>query len=133
MKNNPQLSPKDRNLIRGAIRRVFARCELRREVIEGVTVRGYRDPLRPRVKTFCECQLCGTLTPKSYMVVDHIHPVIPLDKSLEEMSIEEFVNALWCDIINLQAVCPACHAAKTKTENELRRKYKKEKKENERR
>lgn len=62
------------------------------------------------------------------MVVDHLVPVIPVESSMEEMSADDLINNVWCELNNLQVLCPACHSVKTKAENALRRKYKKENK-----
>ncbi len=129
--NNDRISPKERNLIKGALRRVFSRSDLRKTVLEASVVKGYLDPERPRVKTWCRCEECEKLEPKSYMVVDHKNPVVPVNRSLEEMTWDELVNNLWTKLDNLQALCDTCHTVKTKAENKERRKLKKEKKLNE--
>lgn len=119
---------KERGLIKGAIMRVFSRSELRRKVIEASIIHGYVDATRSRVKTWCRCLLCLVPTPKSYMEVDHITPKIPLNSSLESMTWDELIEKTWCSITNLQAICESCHNVKTKYENSLRRKFKKERK-----
>jgi 5-methylcytosine-specific restriction endonuclease McrA len=126
MRNPP--NPKERNLVKGAIMRVFSRSELRREVIDESIMIGYIDTSRPRVKTWCKCKECETPTPKSYMAVDHIEPKVPVDSSLEEMSWDELVDNTWCAKSNLQPICTDCHDRKSKAENKVRRKLKKEKK-----
>lgn len=123
-----QLSPKERGLIKGCIRRVFSRSDIRRQVIESSVVPGYTDLSRKRVKTWCKCSECEEMIPKSYMEVDHKDPVIPLDRSLEEMSLDELVDRTWCGIENLSAICETCHDVKTKAENKERRQNKKNKK-----
>jgi len=125
--SNSRISKKERNLIKGAIRRVFSRSELRQEVIKRCIDKDHIDLTRPRVKTWCKCELCGTYIAKSSMVVDHISPVIPLDSSMEEMTWEQMIDRLWCDISNLQGICEQEHALKTKLENKLRRENKRAK------
>jgi 5-methylcytosine-specific restriction endonuclease McrA len=127
---NPRITAKEWNLIKGAIRRVFSRSELRKTVIERTIVKGYTDETRKRVKTWCRCEQCGKLDAKSSLAVDHISPVVPTNSSFADMSLEELTDRIWCDIVNLQAICSDCHEAKSKIENKERRKYKKEKKEN---
>ena len=97
---------------------MFSRSELRQQVIEASVVQGYTDLTRPRVKNWCRCAECQQMIPKSYMECDHIQPLVPLDKSLEEMEWNEVVDRAWCDIANLRAVCETCHDVKTKAENE---------------
>lgn len=125
---NPRVSVKERNLMKGALRRVFSRSELRRLIIDKSIIIGYTDNNRPRVKTWCKCNTCGTPTPKSYMEVDHIEPVVPLNGSFQEMSLDEFINRVWCNENLLQAICEVCHDQKTKAENKERRRLKKERK-----
>lgn len=124
MRNNPRITKKEHNLIKGALRRVFSRSELRRQVIEESVIQGYSDPSRPRVKTWCRCAACQQPTPKSYVVADHIMPVVPVTVSFESMSLDEVVDRLWCERANLQPICPDCHKVKTKTENKVRRQNK---------
>lgn len=126
--NNPRITAKDRNGIKGALRRAFSRSDLRKAVLEASVVKGYTDPTRPRVKTWCRCELCEKLEPKSYMEIDHKQPLIPLDKSLEEMLWEEVINRLWCELDNLQSICTQCHTLKSTRENKERRENKKQKK-----
>ena len=118
--NNPRISKKERNLIKGAIRRVFSRSEIRGKIVTASLVK-HVDLTRPRVKSWCKCGNCNTLIPKSYMEVDHIDPVVPYNTSLEEMSWDELVNRLWCEESNLQAICEECHDKKTKVERKMRK------------
>lgn len=111
---------KERNLIKGAIRRVFSRSDLRKEVINNSRIEWY-DPARPRVTKWSRCSDCQQATATYQMEVDHIVPLVPLGKKLEEMSWDEVVNRIWCDIVNLQPVCKPCHKAKSKVENAERR------------
>lgn len=126
---NSRLTPKEWNLVKGALRRVFSRSELRRKVVDKTIVKGHVDDSRKRVKTWCKCSGCGAFTPKSYMEVDHRLPVVPLDKSLMDMSLEELVNNLWCDENNLAAICETCHDEKTKQEAKIRASNRKKRKE----
>ncbi len=125
--NNPRITKKDLALIKGALRRVFARSELRHAVIRKALVE-HSDPLRPRVKSWALCAVCGKPEAKSYIVVDHKQPVIELTASLEEYCLQTLADRIWCIESNLQAICPSCHKLKTKLENAQRRKYKKESK-----
>lgn len=116
---NPRLTAKDRGLIKGAIRRAFARSELHRLVVEATRVE-HHDPERPRVKKWSRCQKCNILTPSYQIVVDHISPIIPIDTTFEAMSLDTVVDRTWCELRNLQGIDPLCHDAKTKAENAMR-------------
>lgn len=122
-----KLSPKDRGLIKGAIRRVFSRSELRREVMNASRIDWF-DVARPRVTKWGRCAECLKAEPLYKMHCDHIQPLIPLDKKLEDMSWDEVVERTWCNVKNLQSVCQPCHKAKSKAENAVRRKLAKERK-----
>lgn len=117
--NNPRITNKERGLIKGSLRRVFSRSELRQRVVELSRV-DHSDPKRPRVKKWSKCKLCQEITPTYLMAVDHIIPLIPVDRSLAEMSWDEIVDRLWCEFFNLQAICPTCHDIKTKAERKER-------------
>lgn len=60
--------------------------------------------------------------------VDHIIPIVPVDKSLEEMTWDEIVNRIFCEKINLEVKDKICHAVKTKRENKARALARKERK-----
>lgn len=115
-----KLTPKEHALIRGAIRRVFSRSDLRRSVIEAALIT-HQDPSRPRVKRWGRCNLCQIPTPKSYLEVDHIKPVIKVTEKAIDVPVHTFIERLWCDKDNLQAVCIICHKSKSIFENRERR------------
>lgn len=106
---------------------MFSRSELRRSIIDAALV-NYADLNRPRVKKWVRCAVCHVPEAKSYCVVDHKDPIIPVDRSFEQMSLDEVVDRMWCDPINLQAICPSCHDEKSKQERKQRTKNKKDKK-----
>jgi len=121
-------NPKERNLVKGALRRVFSRSELRRRAVEKALVKDYVDPSRPRVTKWGRCADCGKMEALYKMQVDHKDPVVPLDKALEDLSWDDVVDRLWTDERNLQALCQECHKTKSKEENKERRLHKKIKK-----
>lgn len=123
---NKQLTPKDRNLIKGAIRRAFSRSALHKEVLNRAKSLGHVDLARPRVKTWYQCEECKKFCAGYELQVDHIEPAVKIDETFENMSLDEFVNRLWCSVDNLQAICKEpCHKNKTKLEKEQRKLYKK--------
>lgn len=127
MFKNPRITKRERGLLKGSIRRVFSRSELRREVIEASRI-PHSDATRPRVKKWCICAVCDKPEAYSYMAADHIEPVIPVDSSFEEMGLDLTVDRLWCHPSNLQAICEECHSIKSKVEMKQRRLNKKERK-----
>ncbi len=120
---NPRLTAKDRGLIKGSIRRAFARSELRRSVLADAKI-SHSDPKRPRVKTWYKCAGCNQPFAQHQLAVDHRIPVIPVNSSLEEMTWDDLVNRMWCDKKDLQVLCDTCHTVKTNEEKKLRKEYK---------
>lgn len=126
MKDNPRITPKDRNAIKGALRRAFARSELHRKIIARTIVPTESVPLevrskRPRVKTWCICPKCSGYCAKSDLDVDHMDPLVPVTSSLADMTVDELVSRLWCSEKTLQAICGTCHDEKTAAENKIRK------------
>jgi hypothetical protein len=119
--NNSRISAKERNALIGAIRRVFSRSDLRREVLESVKVVMHYDITHPRVKHWSRCPLCKKIAPRYLFAVDHIVPVIPLNKTQVDMSWDDIINAIWCEKSNLQPICKKCHSEKTSHERKLRK------------
>jgi 5-methylcytosine-specific restriction endonuclease McrA len=124
--NNKRISPKERGLIKGALRRVFSRSDLRKAALESSVVK-HVDPERPRVKKWSKCSECKNFTPTYLIDIDHIVPIVPIMSSLEEMTWDNVIDAIWCEITNLSPICKECHTIKTKFENKERRQYKKNK------
>lgn len=117
--DNPRLTAKDRALIKGALRRVFSRSDLRAAVVLGSIVQ-HADPSRPRVKKWSKCLICEQFIPKYLMEVDHKEPVQPLDKTLDMMNADDLIDRIWTTLANLQCICKPCHKLKTKAEMKLR-------------
>lgn len=125
---NTRITSKERGLIKGALRRVFSRSELRQRAIARSRIE-HKDDSRPRVTKWSQCVGCNKKVPQYKMEVDHIQPVIPIFSSLEEMNFNDIIDRLWCDEEGLVAICPDCHKVKTSEENKTRRVLKKQKKE----
>lgn len=82
--------------------------------------------LRPRVKY--PCAHCGVLANSANIQVDHIFPVIPIDKRQKHLGTEhftwtEYIERLFCSQENLWLLCVDCHSLKTSLENCLRREW----------
>lgn len=115
---------KERGLIKGALRRVFSRSDLRRSALDASIIT-HSDPERPRVKKWCKCHNCKNPLAAYQADVDHVYPVVPLDKTLDDMTWDEVVNRLWCDRMHLQILCKTCHDSKSKDERKSRNLFKK--------
>ncbi len=124
---NKRITPRERGLLKGALRRVFSRSDLRRKIIDASVIE-HSDPTRPRVKKWCRCNVCKQPEAKSYTVVDHLEPVVSLNTTFEEQGLDKTADRLWCDEKNLQSICEKCHDKKTAEEKKQRKLNKKRKK-----
>lgn len=116
---NSRISPKEWGLIKGALRRVFSRSDLRRQALE-LSRTNHTDPNRKRVTRWSRCPYCKKHTPTYQMEVDHLLPVIALTESLHDLDANTLVNRIWCDAENLVAICKPCHTEKTRQETKQR-------------
>lgn len=122
--SNPRITTKERGLLKGAIRRVFSRSDLRRKVLDASIIQ-HSDVKHPRVTKWVRCAECQKPCPKYKAVVDHIIPLVPIDTTLELMSWDTVIDRAWCEEHNLQVLDKECHLVKSKAENKLRREAKK--------
>lgn len=60
------------------------------------------------------CASCKKEFPTAEVQVDHMEPVVDLDKGFSTW--DEFIYRLYCDTSNLQVLCKTCHLVKTKEE-----------------
>lgn len=120
---NSRVTPKDRNLIKGALRRAFARSELHKRASARFSIE-HEDPKRPRVKKWAWCAKCGEVTPRWQMQLDHLNPIVPTDTKFENMSLDTLVDNLWCEENLLDLLCEMCHTLKTSLEREERKRHK---------
>lgn len=124
---NSRITAKDRGTIKGSLRRAFARSDLHQAVLSDHAIE-HRDPKKPRCLKWCWCGSCGVVFPRWQAAVDHREPLIPVDRSFEEMSMDEVIDRLWCPREGLQVLCEACHHEKSLGENKQRREHKKQRK-----
>lgn len=64
------------------------------------------------------CELCHEEFTAKDMNVDHILPAVDPDKGFETWDI--FIDRLFCEKDNLQAICVPCHKIKTLAEKKGR-------------
>lgn len=104
--------------IRGAIRRVFSRSPIIREVLFKVrreVARYNKDGSRAKKDAVqYRCNVCGNYVGSTKVSVDHIVPVVSVSEGFIDFN--TFIERLFCDAANLQVICDPCHNAKTQTE-----------------
>jgi len=71
-----------------------------------------------RMAQHFKCSLCKEEFPAKSMEVDHILPAV--DPIVGFTTWDEFINRLFCEADNLQAICKACHKIKSSTERKTR-------------
>lgn len=70
------------------------------------------------------CNMCKKVTQTREIKIDHINPVIPVEGFKDW---DDVVKRLFCEEDGFQAICKECHDIKTKSENDKRKSFKKEK------
>lgn len=120
---NSKIDKKDLNLIKAALRRAFARSSVHKRLMDAANCH-HVDLSRPKVKGWRRCSECKKPEARSYCVLDHKIPVVPVDSALEFMTPHQILDAIWCVDSNLSVLCPTCHDAKTLRETQLRKENK---------
>lgn len=113
------ISRKDYASIVEATRRAFSRSELRYSVLQDALSK----KKGPRGGKQYVCKKCGKSFGLRQIEVDHIKPVVPLNKTIHDMRISTIVNRRFCDKKNLQVLCKECHKVKTRKEASARTRY----------
>lgn len=106
-------------IVKGSLRKAFARWPVAGEVREEAihpTIKG------PRGGKQYICSDCKNTFGITKIAVDHIDTVIPLDKTIEDMTLDEVVERMFCEKSNLQVLCKEiCHKKKTAEERKERK------------
>ena len=134
--NQPAVKPKKKpkynqaSAIRGALRRAFSRSPIVKEVLHEARreLPKYKKDgtLAKKPSVQYQCQTCGQWKGSTYVEVDHVIPVIPVDGSFDPKNPDwnMYIARLWCDKSNLQRICDECHDKKTAAEREARKEAK---------
>lgn len=89
----------------------------------------YRSPLRRLLGSdVSECASCKESLTKQDADIDHIEPVVPVDREITAaeyfLRMFGYNERLELDLSNFEALCSPCHKAKSKVEMGLRAKNK---------
>ncbi|MGH7974921.1 MAG: HNH endonuclease signature motif containing protein [bacterium] len=109
--------------IKGAIRRVFSRSDVKKEILYKIRrevprfnkdgSRGKKDAVQ------YQCKACKLWVGSTHVEVDHIIPVIEVnDQGFVDWN--TYVERLFCGPENLQVLCDPCHDKKTHEEQQTR-------------
>ena len=118
MVSKPRQKYNQSSVIRGALRRAFARSPVVLEIIHSSrreVPRYKKDGTRHKKNSVQrQCQVCSSWVSSSKIAVDHIVPVVDVDVGFTDWN--TFIDRLWCDKNNLQIICDSCHNKKTNNE-----------------
>ena len=101
--------------IRGALRQVARYMPEKKECLTNAihpTEKGVRGG------ALITCNHCGLCFPIKEIQVDHIKPVIPVDREIKDWN--EYIERLFCSVKNLQCLCKPCHLIKSNDEKNKR-------------
>jgi len=111
------LGRKDLNLIFSAVSRVWCRTDRYKHIKHSFRTIDEG----PRGKWWYPCSTCGDDFRETEVELDHIDPVVPLNKRQDEMTLLEYIERKYlCSVNNFQILCKPCHREKTKKENATR-------------
>lgn len=112
----------EKNAIKGALRRLFTRSTICKEVRESAI-----HPTRkgPRGGKMYICKKCGGVYPAKSIQVDHIRPVIKPKETIHDLDYNTLVKRIFCSKRNLQVLCKDCHKTKTTKERKEKAKWRK--------
>ena len=68
------------------------------------------------------CAECAKSFGSKEVQVDHIQPVVPLDREIKDWN--EYMSRLFCSSDNLQVLCKPCHKDKCNEETKIRTQFK---------
>lgn len=118
--NDRPVWPPMKNQIKGAIRRIFRlspwmKLSLQKARVEKPKV--LKDgSVSKKPDVYYRCAMCLGEFKQKDVQVDHIVPVVPIDRTVQDMSYDEIVDRIFCDLDNLQVLCKSCHDIKSKNE-----------------
>jgi hypothetical protein len=107
-------------MIKSAFRRLFPRSGLYVSVLNDAI--SEKKGVRGGKQIIC-CE-CGESYGTNKVNVDHKEPVVPIGKTINDLTVQECFDRIWCDKSNLQVLCNDCHDVKTKEERLERKKAK---------
>lgn len=106
--------------IKGALRRVV---RYHPQNIECLNNSIHKTITGPRGGRMFECSKCRNAFIQKEIQVDHIEPVIPVDKKTEDLDWNTVIDRMFCGSDNLQVLCKPCHKEKSTKERVSRKSY----------
>jgi len=84
------------------------------------------EEITKRIKNFYRCATCKKVFSRKGVSIDHLEPVVNPKKGWQGWDV--YISRMFCSVKGFQVICSKDHDAKTKRENEVRKKVRKEKK-----
>lgn len=107
-----------RTFVRSALRAAFRKWPPKFAVLKNAQTERRINPKSGKLAMHYKCAACTSDFPAKDVQVDHIKPIVSVSKGF--VSWDDFINKLFCEAKNLQVLCRACHAKKTKKERTKR-------------
>ena len=104
--------------VTSALRAGARRWPPKYETLKAAQTEKKTNPKTGRMAQHYRCQICEKEFTQKDMQVDHIKPVVDPKKGFTTW--DDFIQRLYCEASNLQAICTSCHKIKTKEEKEVR-------------
>ena len=106
--------------IKGAIRQV---AKFAPEVKEALEKSIHPIIKGPKGGARFTCSKCKKVFERGEVQVDHIEPVIPVDKRTVDLDWNTIIKRMFCSSDNYQVLCKPCHKIKSDEERKERKKY----------
>ena len=106
--------------VKGVLRRLSSRSPAHKECMEKAvhpTIKG------PRGGKQYICAYCKNTFSANKVQVDHVEEVIPVNRTIDEMTWDEIIDRIFCDVSLLQVLCKLCHKNKTAEERKARKEH----------
>lgn len=100
-----------RSFIKSLLRAGTMRWGPKYEAIKKAFVKRAVNPRTGKLCKLHKCALCGGLFPQNAIRADHIKPVV--DPRVGFISWDEYIERMFCEVENFQALCVPCHEKKT--------------------
>ncbi len=104
-------------LIFQSIRESFKRCSLYKDALSN----SLSSLTGPRGGKLYTCTLCSEAFKPTELEIDHLEPVVELDRRWHSYSTEEYYSRVFCNLSNLRVLCKKCHKANTKSQKLMRK------------
>ena len=108
------------SFIKGGLRTLSRKWKPKYTAISLANVGRRFDPKTGKDSYRYKCASCGDSFKSSDVQADHIDPVVSIEDGFVDWNV--YIKRLLCEVENYQILCIACHAVKTSTEREQRKK-----------